>query len=343
MPRALSELAAGVGGEVRGDGALMIHDVAPLDEARPHELSFLANPKYRDKALASAAGALLVSEPLDGFEGALVLCESPYLALAKIASELHPPRRYPPRIHAGAHVDPAASVDASASVQAGAVVEEDARIGPGAVVGANCVVGRGAVVHEHAVMHPGSLLLDRCELGPRAILQPGAVVGSDGFGYAPDAQGKRTKIPQVGVVIVEADAEIGANTTIDRATFGRTVIGKGSKIDNLVQVAHNVRTGQDCVIVAQSGVAGSSTLGDRVVMGAQTGMVGHIHLGDDVTLAARAAAAEDLSAGVYGGVPAVPHRDWLKFTVALPKVPELRRRLRQVEKKLEALLGADED
>lgn len=343
MPRALSELAAGIGGEVRGDGALLIRDVAPLDEARGDELSFLANPKYRERAIESAAGALLVSEPLDGFAGAQVLCGNPYLALAQIATELHPPRAYPARIHPGAHVHAGARVHETASVEAGAVVESGARVGARAVIGATCVVGVDAVVHEGAVMHPGSKLLDRCVLGSRSILQPGAVVGSDGFGYAPDASGKRTKIPQVGVVIVEEDVEIGANTTIDRATFGRTVIGRGTKIDNLVQIAHNVRTGDDCVIVAQSGIAGSTTLGHRVVMGAQTGSVGHLHLGDDVTLAARAAVTENLSAGVYGGVPAVAHRDWLKFTVALPKVPELRRRLRQVEKKLEALLGTDED
>ncbi len=343
MSRSLGELAELVGGEVRGSRDLVIRDVAPLADARPDELSFLANPKYRDQALESAAGAILLATPIDGMRAAQVLCENPYLAMAQIATHLHPTRSYPPRIQTGAHVDAGARVDESAHVAAGAVVDDGAEIGPHAVVGANCVVGPGARLEAHAFMHPGSKLLERCVLGERSILQAGAVIGSDGFGYAPDARGKRVKIPQVGVVVIESDVEIGANSTIDRATFGRTVIGSGTKIDNLVQIAHNVRTGEDCVIVAQSGVAGSTTLGDRVIMGAQTGSVGHVHLASGVTLAARAAAATNLEEGIYGGVPAVPHRDWLKFTATLPKLPELRRKIRELERQLRALEEDKED
>lgn len=342
MGRVLGELAELVGGEILGSSNVEIADVAPLAEARPDELSFLANPKYREQAIASQAGAILLAAPIEEIRAAQVICDNPYLAMAQIAGHLHPPRRFAPGVQPGAHVDPRATVDETAHVAAGAVVGEDAEIAAHSVVGANCVVGPGARLEAHAFMHPGSKLLDRCILGERSILQAGAVVGSDGFGYAPDAQGKRVKIPQVGIVLIEADVEIGANTTIDRATFGRTVIGRGSKIDNLVQIAHNVRTGEDCVIVAQSGIAGSTTLGDRVIMGAQTGSVGHVHLASGVTLAARAAAASHLSEGIYGGVPAVPHRDWLKFTATLPKLPELRRRVRELERRLDSL-GEDQE
>lgn len=342
MPHFLGELAAKVGGDLVGDATLPILDVAPLQSATPTDLSFLANAKYRDAALKSQAGAILVAEPLGGFPGAQVVCTDPYLALARIATHLHPPRSFDPGVSPRACVDPSAEVHPGASIQSGAVVEAGAQVKDGAVIGANCVIGVQARVGIGAVMHPGSKLLDRCVLGDRAILQAGAVVGSDGFGYAPDAAGQRTKIPQVGIVVIEEDVEVGANCTVDRATFGKTVIGRGTKIDNLVQIAHNVRTGENCVIVAQSGVAGSTTLGNRVVMGAQTGSVGHIHIGDDVTLAARAAATESLSQGTYGGAPALPHRDWLRVTVSLPKVPELRRRLRQLESKVEALLNVGE-
>lgn len=341
MARTLGELARLVEGEVLGDPEIVIRDVAPLDEARSDELSFLANAKYRDQALETEAAAVVVSEQLDGLQCPQLRSDNPYLAMATIAAELHPAVTPDRGVASGAHVDAKAEIDLTASIGPGAVIEAGAQIGAGAVVGPTCVVGAGAQVMERAVMHAGSKLLERCVLGKGSILQAGAVVGSDGFGYAPDAEGRRTKIPQVGVVVIEDDVEIGANSTIDRATFGRTVIGRGSKLDNLVQIAHNVRLGEDCVIVAQSGIAGSTTLGSRVIMGAQSGSVGHIRLGDRVTLAARAAATMNLAAdAIYGGAPAIPHRDWLRFTASLPKLPELRRRVRGLERKVEELIVA---
>ena len=196
-----------------------------------------------------------------------------------------------------------------------------------------CYIGNGVKIGRHCHLHAGTKILDSCLLGDRVIIQAGAVIGSDGFGYAPDSSGVRHKIPQVGIVELEDDVEIGANTTIDRATFGVTKIGRGTKIDNLVQIAHNVTTGENCVIVSQSGIAGSSSIGDRVILGARSGIVGHLKIGDDMVFAGRAGVtAAPEKPGIYSGTPAIPHKEWLKMVVTQPKLPELRRKIIKLEK-----------
>jgi UDP-3-O-[3-hydroxymyristoyl] glucosamine N-acyltransferase len=339
----VGSLATLVGGRVVGDADLRIRDVADLESAGPEHLSFLANTRYRDEFDRTRAGAVLVPEGITHDSTTLIVCANPYLALARVATELHPPSDWPAGIEAGAHVHPGARIDPTATVRVGAVVEVGAAVGARSVIGAGCYVGREARLGDDVVMHPGSRLLERCVLGNRVLLQPGAVVGSDGFGYAPDAQLRRHKIPQVGIVEIGDDVEIGANATVDRATFGATRIGPGTKIDNLVQIGHNVATGRDCVIVAQSGIAGSTAMGDRVIMGAQTGVAGHLEISSDVTLAARGAIGGNLrDAGVYSGVPAMPHKLWLKVAMAQRQLPEIRRRLRQLERELEALQAVKE-
>ncbi len=335
-------LAALVGGRVVGDPDRQLRGVADLDSAGPDQLSFLANPKYVASFARTRAGAVLVDEAMAAGAGpgvTLVVCADPYLALARVAQELAPPTRWPAGIEGGAHVHPAAQVDPTATVRVGAVVEEGARVGARALVGPGCYVGREAQIGADVVMHPGARLLERCRLGDRVILQAGAVIGSDGFGYAPDGGRQRHKIPQVGIVEIGDDVEIGANTTIDRATFGATRIGAGTKIDNLVQIAHNVTVGRDCVIVSQSGIAGSTVVGDRVVMGARTGLVGHIHIASDVVLAARTGVAHDLrEPGIYSGTPSVPHRLWRRMVAAQKSLPDLLRRVRELEQRLAAFI-----
>lgn len=338
MARSAASLAALIHGEVLGDASRELDDVADLANAGPRDLSFLANPKYAGLALETKAGAILVSAPLEGAPCTQLVCPNPYLALATIAQHLHPAPTYTAGIEPGAHVAPTATVDPTAVIRVGAVIDGEAVVGPRTVIGPNAVVGRSARIGADCLLHAGAKVLERCTVGDRVILHAGVVLGSDGFGYAPDAAGKRHKIPQVGIVVVEDDVEIGANTTVDRATFGKTRIGAGTKIDNLVQLAHNVQTGRDCVIVSQSGIAGSTTLGDRVVMGAQCGSVGHIRIGDDVVLSARAGVTHNLpEPGIYGGVPATDHREWLKATASLPSLPELRKRVRALERELARL------
>lgn len=334
----VGSLASFVDGKVIGDPDREIQDVADLQSAGPKDISFLSNDKYMRQFVATGAGAVLVAAEIDAAPCVLVVCDNPYLAMARIAVELHPPPVWPAGVEVGAQVSNEAQVDPTATIRVGAVVDADVRIGPRTIVGAGCYVGIGARIGADVLLHPGAKILDRCILDDRVILQAGAVIGSDGFGYAPGDGGKRHKIPQVGIVHLESDVEIGANCTVDRATFGVTRIGSGTKIDNLVQIAHNVVTGSDCVVVSQTGIAGSTTLGDRVIIGAQVGIVGHVHITDDVMLGARSGVANDIkTSGIFSGAPTMPHRKWLKMTMAQQVVPELRRRVRALEKKLEAL------
>ncbi len=336
----LSELARLVGGKVVGDATRVIRGVADLASAGAEEISFLASPKYRDAFAKTRAGAVLTAEAIAEAPTSLIVCTDPYLALAQIAAFLHPPAKLEPGREPGALVHATALVDLTATVRMGAVVDAGARVGARSVIGPGAYVGQDARIGADVYLHAGAKVLDRCVLEDRVILQAGAVIGSDGFGYAPDSEGRRHKIPQVGYVLVGADAEIGANTTIDRATFGHTRIGPGTKIDNLVQIAHNVVTGRDCVVVAQSGVAGSTRLGDRVIVGAQAGIVGHIEIVSDVMLGARTGVPNHIrESGIYSGVPSMPHRQWLKVAMAQATVPELRRRVRELERQLARLLA----
>lgn len=328
-------LAGLVDGAVIGDASREIRGVADLTSAGPSDITFLANAKYASKVATTRAGAVIVMKALEQAPCAQVVCANPYLAMQTIAQRLHPTVKHPAGAEPGSFVHREAQVHPTAVIRVGAVVDAGAVIGERTVVEPLVLVGRDAKVGADCLLHPGAKVMNRCELGDRVILQPNAVIGSDGFGYAPDASGKRHKIPQVGIVVLKDDVEVGANTTIDRATFGVTRIGKGTKIDNLVQVAHNVVTGSDCVIVSQSGVAGSSVLGDRVIMGAQTGIAGHVSIASDVTLAARAASASRIAAaGIYGGAPAMPHAKWAKSTAVVAMLPELRKRVRELERKV---------
>ncbi|MDP7040777.1 MAG: UDP-3-O-(3-hydroxymyristoyl)glucosamine N-acyltransferase [Myxococcota bacterium] len=338
----VATLAKHLKASVYGDAEKEIDGIAGLESAGPSHLSFLANPKYQHMLAQSAAGAVLVAKHHSDIACTQVVCDDPYLALANVAALIYPQRQIEAGIEEGALVHPAAEVHPSATVRFGAIVDAKAHVGAHSVIEAGAYIGPDASVGENCLLHPGAQVLERCELGDRIILHAGVVIGSDGFGYAPNASGQREKIPQIGIVRIEDDVEIGANSTIDRATFGETIIGKGTKIDNLVQVAHNVQTGEDCVLVSQSGVAGSATLGDRVIFGAQAGAAGHIHVTNDTVLAARAGATKSVKEpGIYSGTPLMPHRDWLKMTMSQQHVRELRTRVNALEKRLLELEGKD--
>ncbi len=340
----VGSLAALVGGSVLGDADREIDDVADLESAGPRHVSFLANPKYQAAVACTAAGAVLVRRRIEKAKAALIICGDPYLAMAQIAQHLHPEPRPDAGIEAGAHVSAQAEVDSSATVRVGAIVEAGATIGARSIIGPGSYVGARARLGADVRLHPGVRVLDRCVVGNRCILHAGVVIGSDGFGYAPDSEGRRHKIPQVGIVILEDDVEIGANTTIDRATFGQTRIGAGTKIDNLVQIAHNVQTGSHCIIVSQTGIAGSTRLGSRVIVGAQGGIVGHLEIADGVMFGARSGVVSSVTEpGIYSGTPVIPHKKWLRVAIAQQTLPELRHRVRELEERLAALeAGRDE-
>jgi UDP-3-O-[3-hydroxymyristoyl] glucosamine N-acyltransferase len=330
----LGEIATRLGGRVLGDAKRKIVGVQPLDRAGPEDLSFVTHPRYRHAASGSRAGALIVgsSEPLPGHN--LIVVENPYAALASAMDLFF------------ASEAPEPGISPQAVIGEGGRLGEGISIGPFVVVGRRCHLGDGVVLMPHVVLgedvsigagtvlHPGVVVYPRCVLGERVTVHAASVIGSDGFGYA-EAEGARSKIPQVGNVEIGDDVEIGAGTTIDRATFGSTVVGRGTKIDNLVQIAHNVVIGEDSVLVAQSGIAGSTKLGRRVILAGQSGAAGHLNLGERSIVGAKSAVLQDLPPGSFVlGNPARDHMEWKRGWAAERRLPELLRRVARLEKAL---------
>jgi UDP-3-O-[3-hydroxymyristoyl] glucosamine N-acyltransferase len=322
--------------EVRGDTGELIRGIAALASAGAGELSFLGNPKYRAEAASSGATVLLL--PLD-YEGnpkpgqVFLLVESPSVALARFCARIEQTLwpKPAPGIHASAVVDPKATVDPMATVGPHCVVEAGATLAAGVHLQAQVFVGRNARIGEQCWLMPGSIVAAECVLGRRVRLQPGVVVGSDGFGYE-FVQGRHEKVPQVGNVVIEDDVEIGANSTLDRARFSRTIIGEGTKIDNLVQIAHNVIIGRHCILCAQVGISGSTRLEDYVVLGGQAGIGGHITIGKGAKSGGQAAITSDVAPGVFvNGSPARPYMLERRLQVLHQRLPELFKRVTELE------------
>jgi len=335
----LSELAALVGGEVfSGAGDTVISGPAALDTAQPGEISFFSHPRYAADLKTTRAAAVLVPRDFAGeTPAACVRVDNPSAAFTAItaafAREDVPP---PPGIHPSAVVHAGAKVAPDASVGENVVVMPGAVVGPRSVLLGGSFVGRDARMGSDCLLHPHAVLCHGCLLGDRVILQAGAVVGSDGFGYD-TRDGRHHKIAQSGIVVVENDVEIGANTTIDRARFGRTVIGEGTKIDNLVMIAHNVVIGKHCIVCAQVGIAGSAQIGNYVILAGQAGIVGHLKIGDGAIVGAQTGVSNDVAPGArVVGSPPRPIGEWKRSIVRVDKLGELYERV----KKLEAKLGA---
>ena len=307
--------------------------IAAVDKAGPGQVTFLSNPKYADQARETKASAIIARQPIPGAACAFLLTPDPYLAFARAVEQFHPPVRLAAGVSAQASVHPTARLGEEVHVGPFAVVAEGAVVGDRVTLYPGAYVGKGAVVGEDSVLYPRVTLYEGVRVGKRAILHAGCVIGSDGFGFAPTPEGYR-KIPQVGTVEIGDDVEIGANTTIDRAALGVTRVGRGTKLDNLIQVGHNVEIGRDTVIAAQVGIAGSTRVGDRVMIGGQAGLSGHLAVGDGVMLGAKTGVLVSLTASehrTWSGVPAMPHRTWLKMGSLLPKLPELFRRVARLE------------
>ena len=344
MHFSLAELAERVGGRVEGDGSLRIERVMPLEEAGPSDVSFFANRRYAAAFSATRAGAVIVGESEEAPAGRTVLrAANAYLAFARIATLFHPPREPVPEISPRAVISEGAVVDPSAEIQDLAHVGRGATIGARTILFPGVVVGDGARIGDDCVLHPNVVVRERCVVGNRCTLQPGAVLGGDGFGFAFDMEGdgsgpRHVKVPQSGIAELEDDVELGANSTVDRATLGRTIVRRGAKIDNLVQLAHNVDIGPLSLIAAQSGISGSTKVGMGVAMGGQVGMVGHLTIGDGARFGAKAGIHNDVPAGeIYSGYPAGPHRDWLRESAAIRALPALVKRVRELEQTVKKL------
>ena len=334
----LRQLASQLGCELLGDGEIEVTGVAGLEHAIPGQLTFLANPTYAPKVKLTKASAILVSEPVRDAAIASVVSENPYLDFARALALFYQPPRPAPGIH------PLAAVAISAQVG------ENASIGPFAVIGERVSIGRNAVLHPHAVVYEGAQIGDDflahshavvrefCRIGDRVILQNGAVIGGDGFGFAKRADGTHYKIVQSGVTVIEDDVEVQALTGIDRATVGETRVKRGAKIDSLVQVGHASVVGEDNIICAQAGLAGSSILEKNVLLAGQVGVSGHLTIHDNAIVYAQSGIGHDVPAGSrVSGSPAFAANVWLRAITAFPKLPELLKTVRELKKKIEQL------
>ena len=331
----LAELIAWVDGELHGhvDVEQMITAVNTLTDAAPHELSFLSNTHYKDALAASRACAVLVAEELVSeldVEVALIAVRDPYLAYAQIQRHFYPDIKGQGKHHTSAVIDPTAEVADDVDIGAGCVIGAACTIGAGSVLAAGCLIADGAKIGADCLLHAGVKLETACELGNRVIVQAGAVIGSDGFGYAWTGQAY-LKIPQVGRVMVHDDVEIGANTCIDRGALGDTVIHSGVKLDNLVQIGHNVEVGALSAMASQVGISGSAKIGQGCQIGGKAGVAGHLKIADGCHLAAKTGVISDIDrAGTYAGFPAMPHRQWLKMSALMLKLPEMWRKLKKI-------------
>ena len=331
----LADLAAAVGCPFEGDGSLNLVRVATIEQAGPGDLTFLANRKYARALAATRASAVIAGDEVAA-PCAILRSREPYVTFAQAAALLLPADRPPAGVHRLAAVDATAEVAPTASIGAFAVVEARARVGDRTIVHPHVVVGAGTVVGADCILHAHVSIRERCQIGDRVVVQNGAVIGSDGFGFATRSDGTHVKIPQAGPVIIEDDVEIGAQTAIDRPAVGETRIEAGTKIDNLVQIGHGVVLGRGVLLAAQVGIAGSTRVGSHVVLGGQVGVGGHLTLGDGMKAVGQSGITNSVEPGAFvSGYPAIENIEWRKASAVFRKLPEMRRRLRELEQRLE--------
>jgi UDP-3-O-[3-hydroxymyristoyl] glucosamine N-acyltransferase len=347
MSHCLGELAARLGARLAGESQTEVSGIGGIETAAEGQISFLANPKYIPHLKTTHATAVIVPPPSAQFRYdpaevrpgiALLIHDNPYFAFLQVLTLFHPPPSPPaPGVDPSARIGLRVKLADGVHVGPNCVVGDDASLGEGTIILANSYVGRRSVLGSECMIGPTVTILDNMTLGNRVRIHPGTVIGADGFGYAP-YQGKHHKIPQVGGVTIGDDVEIGACCTIDRATMGQTVIGSGSKIDNLVQIAHNVKIGEGCILVSQVGISGSTTLGNHVTLAGQVGVIGHIEIGDGATVAAQSGVAKSIPPGaIYFGSPAIEFGRQKRVIAAMVSLPDHIKTIRQLEKRVAEL------
>lgn len=337
MEKSLKELAEHLGGTVIGDENLLIKGLASLDDAREDQITFLANPKYAAKVATTRAAAVVLPPGAERHGKNAIELKNPYLAFAKLLTIFHVRRPAAKGVMDGSFVGEKVVMGEEVTIYPGAYVADGVRLGARVVIHPGAVVYEGAELGDDVTIHANVTVRERCRIGNRVIIHSGAVIGSDGFGYAPDGKGWY-KIPQIGIVVIGDDVEIGANTAIDRAALETTLIGRGTKIDNLVQIAHNCQIGENCMIVSQVGISGSAKLGEHVTLAGQVGVAGHLEIGANTMVGAKSGVPGNLPAnGMFSGIPTIPHREWLRSMGTVPKLPEMRKTLAAMEKRIQEL------
>ena len=334
----LRDLATRLGCVLDGDGEIEITGLAGMEQASAGQLTFLANPKYAPKVKHTRASAILVTEAVRGLPIASLVSENPYLDFARALEMFYQPPRPAPGIHPLAYVAGTARVGENASIGPFAVVGERVKVGRNAVLHAHAVIYEGAEIGDDFLAHSHAVVREHCRVGNRVTVQNGVVLGGDGFGFAKRADGTHYKIVQSGITVIEDDVEIQSLTSVDRASLGETRVKRGAKIDSLVQVGHACVVGEDNIICAQTGLAGSSILEKNVLLAGQVGISGHLTIHDDVIVYAQSGIGGDIEAGQrYSGSPAFPANEWLRAITAFPKLPELLKAVRELKKRVEEL------
>jgi len=337
MEKTLKELADLVGGEVAGNASILIKGVAPLESAAEGDITFITSPKYAHLLKTTAASAVIAPPEMKVEDKDLIVSRNPQLAHAKILTLFNSRPYMAKGIDKRAYIGRRPKISNTVNIYPFAYIGDDVEIGERTVVHPGAFVGNGCIIGSDVAIYPNTTIMDRCLVGNRVIIHAGVVIGADGFGFARDGK-RHYKIPQTGIVQIDDDVEIGANTTIDKAASEKTWIKRGTKIDNLVQVAHNVVIGEDSIIVAQAGIAGSSILGSNVVLGGQVAVVDHVKLGNNVMVGGQSGVTSDVNENqVVSGTPAIPHRDWLKASLVFSHLPDMRKMIKELEKKVEEL------
>jgi UDP-3-O-[3-hydroxymyristoyl] glucosamine N-acyltransferase len=344
MRKTLREIAEFLQGEIVGDDSVIITGISGIKEAASGDITFLANPKYLPLIDKTQASAIITSRQIKSAPKPIIRTENPSLAFSRLVSLLHPSlTRHPKGRHATAVLGQGVSLGKDVAIGAHAVIEDGVTIGDNTVVYAGCYIGPDTRIGKDTVIYPHVSVRERVVIGERVIIHSGAVIGSDGFGFV-DVEGKHLKIPQAGIVEIGDDVEIGANVTIDRARFDKTIIGSGTKIDNLVHIAHNVVTGENCIIIAQAGVSGSTILGKNVTLAGQAGLVGHITVGDNAIVAAQGGVTKSVPPDtIVSGYPARPHEKAKRINACIQNLPRLYEMVNELKKKIEGLVSSKKE
>ena len=336
MKKTLREIADLIDGVLLGDGDIEITGVTNIEDAAATDIAFAVAP-HLDKAAQSLAAAVIIPSAITEFGKPAIRVENPRVAFVSLLQLFTPQIAVEPGVHAAAVVGKDVSIGENVSIMAYAVIADNVKIGNNTIVYPHTYIGNNVTIGSGSLIYPNVTVNEGCHIGNQVIIHSGAVIGSDGFGFI-TVGGRHQKVPQVGNVLIEDDVEIGANVTIDRATTGSTIVKRGTKIDNLVHLAHNVVIGENCFLVAQTGIAGSVKVGNNVTFAGQSGSAGHLTIGDNCVFAARSAPISDVPSGsFYAGFPARPHREWLRSEASTNKMPDLIKKVRDLEKRLAAI------